>query len=229
MKDRVAVWMRGIVFCCKGGNLWDSGRMRIKVSVGEGLMEVRWFAEVDGEGFIEKVVGAGIWEDVKTFSDAITQNSSINLRIKNFCITQLASNTHQYLPLFSSPHHSQTFPPLQQNPMYVGKAKSSWPSLQPMWNWDKRLLDRGLDKSWCHRHSSVEIFWSQPMNPWTWVAAHPYAADDVHGVMSCDQKKLYNSVVVTPAPVRIPTYPMATCSEFHIGCRLGQELFTLPS
>ena len=41
------------------------------------------------------------------------------------------------------------------------------------------------------------------MDPWTW-AAHLYAATDVHGVMGCDQKKLYTSVKVTPAPVRIP-------------------------
>ena len=36
-------------------------------------------------------------------------------------------------------------------------------------------------------------------------------------------KKIYTSVAVTPAPV------WATCPEFHVGCRLGQKLFTLPT
>ena len=33
--------------------------------------------------------------------------------------------------------------------------------------WDKRLLGRDLDRSWCHLHTSLKHFWSKPMAPWT--------------------------------------------------------------
>ena len=39
-------------------------------------------------------------------------------------------------------------------------------------------------------------------------------------------KELYTSVAVTPATV---PFPMATCPEFHVSCRLGLEFFMLPS
>ena len=32
---------------------------------------------------------------------------------------------------------------------------------------DKRPLGREQDRSWCHRHTSVKLSWSQPMNLWT--------------------------------------------------------------
>ena len=41
---------------------------------------------------------------------------------------------------------------------YEDKVKSSWPSLRE--TWDKRLLGRDLDGSWCHRHtmSMIKLF-----------------------------------------------------------------------
>ena len=54
---------------------------------------------------------------------------------------------------------------------------------------DKWPLGRDPDRNWCHHHTSVKLFWSQPMTLWTSVATY----------------ELYTSVAVTPAPVRIPT------------------------
>ena len=33
--------------------------------------------------------------------------------------------------------------------------------------WDKRPLARDPDRSWCHLHTSVKLFWLLPMAPWT--------------------------------------------------------------
>ena len=59
---------------------------------------------------------------------------------------------------------------------YKGGLKSS--SLAYNW-WetrDKRLLGRDVYRSQCHLHTSVELFWSQPMAPWTSAAAYDCAA-----------------------------------------------------
>ena len=32
---------------------------------------------------------------------------------------------------------------------------------------DKRPLARYSDISWCHLHTSVKLFWSQPKDPWS--------------------------------------------------------------
>ena len=57
---------------------------------------------------------------------------------------------------------------------YVGKVKSSGPSLRE--TREKRPLGRDPDRRWRYRHTSVKLFWSQPMVPWTLVAAHECAA-----------------------------------------------------
>ena len=56
--------------------------------------------------------------------------------------------------------------------IYKGKVKSSRSSLRK--TWDKRPLGRGLDRSWCHHHTTrmIKLFWSQPMNPCTLTAAY---------------------------------------------------------
>ena len=43
--------------------------------------------------------------------------------------------------------------------------KSSRPSLRE--TRDKRSLGRDPDRSWCHRHTSVKVSWSQSMGPWS--------------------------------------------------------------
>ena len=55
--------------------------------------------------------------------------------------------------------------PTKKLPEYEGKVKSSRPSLRE--TRDKRPLGRDLDGSWCHLHTSVKHFWSQPNDPWT--------------------------------------------------------------
>ena len=88
---------------------------------------------------------------------------------------------------------------------------------------DERLLGRDLNRSRCHLHTSSKLFFGH--GPWlhghrpqhtSVLSLSPW----IHGLRS---RKLHRSVMVTPAP-----YSMAACPEFHIGCRLGQELFTLP-
>ena len=46
---------------------------------------------------------------------------------------------------------------------YEAKVKSSRPSLRE--TRDKRPSGNDPDKSWCHRHISVKLSWSQSMNP----------------------------------------------------------------
>ena len=41
-------------------------------------------------------------------------------------------------------------------------------------------------------------------------------------------ENLYTSVAVRPAPCPDP-YLTVACPEFHVVCRLGRELFTLPT
>ena len=41
---------------------------------------------------------------------------------------------------------------------------------------DKQLLGRDPDRSLCHRHTSVKLFWSQPMASWTSAEAYKCAA-----------------------------------------------------
>ena len=38
-----------------------------------------------------------------------------------------------------------------------------------------------------------------------WAAVHSYAAADINETMGCDPKKLYTSVAMPPAPVRVPS------------------------
>ena len=49
--------------------------------------------------------------------------------------------------------------------VYEDTVKSSRPSLCE--TRDKRPLGRDPDKSLSHRHTSVKLSWSQPMDPWT--------------------------------------------------------------
>ena len=41
---------------------------------------------------------------------------------------------------------------------------------------DKRSLGRDPSRSWCHRHTSVKLFWSKPMDSWTSAAAYEFDA-----------------------------------------------------
>ena len=46
------------------------------------------------------------------------------------------------------------------------------------YNWhesrDKRSLGRYSGRSWCHHHTSVTLYWLQPMAPWTLAAAYEW-------------------------------------------------------
>ena len=53
-----------------------------------------------------------------------------------------------------------------------GKVKSSHPSLQPTFTWDKQPLGRDLDRSWCYRHTGVKLIWWQLMALWTSAAVY---------------------------------------------------------
>ena len=63
-----------------------------------------------------------------------------------------------------------------------------------------------------HHHTSVKLFWSQPMAPWTSAATCECA--------------LY--LCGSDTSSWLGSYATAACPEFHVGCRLGRELFTLP-
>ena len=63
--------------------------------------------------------------------------------------------------------------------MYEDKVKSSRASLRE--TRDKRPLDRDPDRSWCHGHSSVKLFWS---------AAYECAAAQSNGRLSRVSRRL---------------------------------------
>ena len=89
---------------------------------------------------------------------------------------------------------------------------------------DKRLLNR--DRNRCHLHTSLKLFWLRPMAPWTSAAACECAAAqslDPWAAIKKASQECRGDTSSCPGP-----YPTAPCSEFHIGCRLGRELFTLP-
>ena len=58
-----------------------------------------------------------------------------------------------------------------------------------------------------------------------WEPSHSYAAADIYGVMGCEQKIIM--VVWRWRKLLSGPYPTTACPEFHVGCRLDQELFTL--
>jgi len=91
---------------------------------------------------------------------------------------------------------------------------------------EKRLLGRDPDRSLCHLHTSLKCFWSQSVPPWTSTAAYECAAAQSMDPWGATQKALQERSGDTsscPAP-----YPTVACLEFHFGCRLGRELFTVP-
>jgi hypothetical protein len=92
--------------------------------------------------------------------------------------------------------------------------------------WGKWLFGRDPDRSWCHLHTSLKLFWSLPMAPWTSVASYECAATqsmDAWAVIKKASQECGGDTSSCLGP-----YPTAACPEFHIGCRLDWELFTLP-
>ena len=114
---------------------------------------------------------------------------------------KLIANAQNVLLLFLDMHaliESWTFPPFQTLPdgvkwlcslpwhvdeellhqaclMYKCKEKTSSLVYNQCKTRDKQPLGRDSYRSWCHLHTSVELFWSQLMAPWTSAAAYEYA------------------------------------------------------
>ena len=59
---------------------------------------------------------------------------------------------------------------------YEDKAKSSSLAYNRRETRDKQPLGRDLDESWGHLHTSVKLYQSQPMAPWTLATAYECAA-----------------------------------------------------
>ena len=92
---------------------------------------------------------------------------------------------------------------------------------------DKQPLDTEPYRSWCSRHTSVKFFWSQPIDPWRSERQHTLMLPPMSMEPWVATKKSlhYCSGDTSPCP---GPYLTAASPEFHIGCRLGRELFTLP-
>ena len=60
--------------------------------------------------------------------------------------------------------------------MYEGKVKSFSLAYNRRETREKRPLAKDPDTSWCHLHTSVQLFWSQTMAPRTLAAAYECAA-----------------------------------------------------
>ena len=90
---------------------------------------------------------------------------------------------------------------------------------------DKRPLGRGPDRSWCHLHT-IKLSWSLPVVSWTSATAYECAAARSMDPLAATKKALHQcggNTSSCPGP-----YATAACAEFHVGCRLDREIFTLP-
>ena len=95
-----------------------------------------------------------------------------------------------------------------------GSIRARWQVLGLAYNQcetrDKQPLGSDLDRSSCHCHASVKLFWSQPIAPWKTAACHEflvscrlgwelstclYASTDAHGVMGCDEESFIILIV----------------------------------
>ena len=89
-----------------------------------------------------------------------------------------------------------------------GSIRARWKFLGIAHNWletrDKRPLGRAPDRSWCHRHTSVKLSWSQPMDPGI-ERQHTLCCRRCPWNHWLRPKKHHTSVEVAPAPVRVPT------------------------
>ena len=66
---------------------------------------------------------------------------------------------------------------------------------------DNQQFGRDLDRDWCHRHTSIKLSWSQPMDQWVGAAAQcPWS----HGLWP---EKLYTSLAMTPVPIQWSLIP----------------------
>ena len=91
---------------------------------------------------------------------------------------------------------------------------------------DKRLLGRDLDRNRCHLHTSLQLFWSRYMAPWTLAASYECAAAqsmDPWVAIKKASQECGGENSSCPG-----SYPTAACPQFHFVCRLSRELFTLP-
>ena len=80
---------------------------------------------------------------------------------------------------------------------------------------EKRLLGRDPDRSQCHLHNSLKLFWSRPMAPWTSAAAYKCAAAqsmDSWAAIKKVSQECGGDTSFCPGP-----YPTAACPEFHVG------------
>ena len=107
--------------------------------------------------------------------------------------------------------------------IYKGKVKSSKQAYNQCEKQGKWLWGRDPDRSRCHLHTSVKLFLLQPMAQWSLVAAHECAANQ-----SMDPWAVTKKACGRDTSSCLGLHPMATCPVFHISCRLGRELFTLP-
>ena len=80
-------------------------------------------------------------------------------------------------------------------------------------------LVRDPDGSWCHRHTTVKLSWSQPMDPWTeWKHTRVLPSMSMEPSAATKKALHYCEGDTSSCP---GSYLTAVCSEFHIGWRLG--------
>ena len=86
----------------------------------------------------------------------------------------------------------------------------------------------GNDSLSIKRKEEIKVIFYKSNTRKKYVIFTPHATADIHGAIGCDQKILkvvWGDTNSSPGP-----YPSATiCRKFHVCCRLGRELFNLPS
>ena len=98
----------------------------------------------------------------------------------------------------------------------------------PLVMWDLRWArDKRPDRSWCHRHTSVKLFWMDVGG------SIRVCCRSIHGSITAT-KKAYTSVAVTPAPVRDPiqqplvssfTSVVVQARTFHLALTYTHTIF----
>ena len=100
--------------------------------------------------------------------------------------------------------------------IHEGKVKSSSLANNKREIWEKRLLGRDPDRSWCHFHTSVKLFWSQPMVPWTLAAAYECVAAQSMESSAATKKALSYSQCDGNTSSCPGSYLTVACPEFHV-------------
>ena len=176
-------------------------------------------AQLPNSSMSDKVLLKSLFKAVTVYFNYTGKTKCLNLE------TEASSNlgdlgwSYQVSKYYVMHVHILSILILHYNALYKGKVKSSSLVYNQRETWNKRPLGRDPDRSWCHLHIGVKLFWSQPMAPWTLAAAYACTATQSMDPWTATKRSYHtHSVAVTPAHVRVPTqWPHVPSFTYVVG------------